>query len=90
MTLFEVGPDFSAVGGNTLASVVGALLTIVLIASVAAIITSATCWAIGEGTGSYHVALKAKIGVLVSLGASVLSGAGVAWMNFLIRMGTEF
>ena len=43
----DVTPDFSTVSGNTLASGGGALLTIVLIASVASLIASAICWAYG-------------------------------------------
>jgi hypothetical protein len=83
----ETGPDFSAVSGNTLASVVGALLTIVLIAAVASLIASAICWAYGEANGNYQLSAKGKTGVLIALGAAALSGAGVAWINFLIDVG---
>ncbi|MDR1427593.1 MAG: DUF6112 family protein [Bifidobacteriaceae bacterium] len=83
----DISPDFSAVSGNTLASVVGALLTIVLIASVASLIASAICWAYGEANGNYQLSAKGKAGVLIALGAAALSGAGVAWMNFLLDVG---
>ncbi len=82
-------PDFSAVGGNTLEQVVGALLTIVLIAAVASLIASAICWAIGQSNGNYQLAARGKIGVLISLGTAIAAGAGVAWMNWLIRIGTS-
>ncbi len=82
-----MSPDFSAVGGTTLAQVVGALLTIVLVAAVAAIILSAVLWAIGETSGNPHLAGKAKTGVLVALGTALLAGAGVAWANWLIHIG---
>jgi hypothetical protein len=83
-------PDFSAVSGNTLATVLGALLTIVLIASVASLIATAICWAYGEANGNYQLAAKGKAGVLIALGAAALSGAGVAWANFLIDLGEQF
>jgi hypothetical protein len=87
MRPLKVFPDFSAVTGNTLASVVGALLTIVLIASVASLVAAAICWACGEANGNYQLAAKGKAGVLIALAAAALSGAGVAWMNFLINVG---
>ena len=87
MTPLDVTPDFSAVGGNTLASVVGALLTIVLIASVASLVVAAILWAYSEANGLYQTAQKGKVGVLVALAAAALSGAGVTWMNFLIHVG---
>jgi hypothetical protein len=86
-TSAATAPDFSAVTGNTLYTVVGALLTIVLIAAVASLITAATLWVYGEHTGNYHAASRGKTGVLVALGAATAAGAGVAWMNFLLDLG---
>ncbi|MDR2566168.1 MAG: DUF6112 family protein [Bifidobacteriaceae bacterium] len=85
-----MAPDFSAVGGNTLAAIVGALLTIVLIAAVASLIASAICWAVGEAQGNYQMAAKGKTGVLIALGAAAVAGAGVSWANFLIHVGEQF
>ena len=85
----DVSPDFSAVSGNTLASVVGALLTIVLIAAVASLIASAICWAFGESSGNYQLSAKGKAGVLIALGTAIVAGGGVAWMNFLINVGQQ-
>jgi hypothetical protein len=87
MRPLDANPDFSAVGGNTLASVIGALLTIVLIASVASLVAAAISWAYGEANGNYQLSAKRKAGVLITLGAAALSGAGVAWANFLIDVG---
>ena len=89
MTPLNVTPDTSAVTGTTLESVVGALLTIVLIASVASLIVAAILWAYGQANGNYQIASKGKTGVLVALGAAILSGAGVAWLNFLINVGQQ-
>ncbi|MDR3106916.1 MAG: DUF6112 family protein [Bifidobacteriaceae bacterium] len=82
-----MSPDFSAANGTVLASVVGALLTIVLVAAVAALIASAICWAYGEANGNYQLSAKGKTGVLIALGTAIAAGAGIAWMNFLLRVG---
>jgi len=89
MIPLNVTPDTSAVTGTTLESVVGALLTIVLVASVASLIAAAIMWAYGQANGNYQIASKGKAGVLVALGAAILSGAGVAWTNFLINVGQQ-
>jgi hypothetical protein len=53
------------------------------------IIVSAIIWAIATGTGNTSVAAKARAGVLVALGAAVLAGAAVAWINWLIHLGQQ-
>ncbi|PRI10482.1 DUF6112 family protein [Leucobacter massiliensis] len=84
----NVYPDLSGVGGrSTLIPIVGALLTIVLIVSVLMLVVSAIIWAIASSNGNPGVATKGKVGVFVALGAAVLAGAGVAWMNFLLNLG---
>jgi steroid 5-alpha reductase family enzyme len=84
-----VGPDFGAVGGSgQLQSVVGALLMIVLILAVLMLIVCAVTWGLSSSHGNHHTAAKARAGLLVSLGAAVLAGAGVAWMNFLLDLGS--
>jgi len=83
----EVTPDFSAVNGTGLASIVGALLTIVLVVAVAAMIAAAIMWMVGQATGSWQATRRGRVGVLVAAGAAVLAGGGVAWMNFLLTTG---
>ncbi|MGJ0203552.1 DUF6112 family protein [Leucobacter sp. gxy201] len=84
----NVYPDLSGVGGRTtLVSIVGALLTFVLIVAVLMIIISGVVWAVSSSSGNAQAAQKGKVGVLVALGAAALAGAGVAWMNFLLRLG---
>ena len=85
----NVSPDFTVVSGNTLASVIGALLTIVLIAAVASLIASAISWVYGEANGNYQLAAKGKAGVLIALGTAIVAGGSVAWMNFLIHVGEQ-
>lgn len=84
----DVFPDFDSLGGvGDLRSVVGALLTFVLIIAVLMVIASAIAWAIATAHGNYLAAVKARAGVLVALGVATLAGAGVAWMNWLINLG---
>lgn len=84
----NVYPDLSGVGGQaTLTSIVGALLTFVLVIAVLMIIISGIVWAISASSGNAQAAQKGKVGVFVALGAAALAGAGVAWMNFLLGLG---
>lgn len=84
----NVYPDLGGVGGqSTLVSIVGALLTITLIVAVLMMIISGIVWAVSSATGNAQSAGKGKAGVFVALGASVLAGAGVAWMDFLLNLG---
>ena len=83
-----VFPDFGGVGAaDDLRSIVGALLMFVLIIAVLMLIVSAICWAIAAAHGNYSAAAKGRVGVLVALGAAVLAGGGVTWMNWLIALG---
>ena len=83
-------PDFDGLGGiGDLRAVVGALLTFVLIVAVLMLIVSAIVWAIATGHDNYATASKGRIGVLVSVGAAVLAGGGVAWMNWLLNLGQQ-
>ena len=85
-----VCPDFDGLGGiGDLRAVVGALLTFVLIVAVLMLIVSAIVWAIATAHGNYATASKGRIGVLVSVGAAVLAGGGVAWMNWLLSLGSR-
>lgn len=85
----SVFPDFDAVGGSELIlDVLGALLTIVLVFSLLMLLVSIIAWALGASTGNTQVAARGRTGVLVALGASVLAGGAVVWMNFLIDVGS--
>lgn len=85
----DVYPDFDAVGGrSTLIGIVGALLTITLIVAVLMLIICAIVWAVSSSTGNITAATRGRVGVFVSIGAAALAGAGVAWVNFLLRVGT--
>lgn len=84
----NVYPDLNGVGGlSTLISIVGALLTIVLVVAVLMLLVSGIVWAVSSSAGNPQTAAKGKVGVFVALGAAVLAGAGVTWMNFLLGLG---
>lgn len=84
----NVFPDFGAVGASgEFASVIGALLTYVLIGSVLTLLVSAIIWAVASSAGNPYTAQKARIGVFVALGTAALAGAGIAWANFLLTVG---
>lgn len=85
-----VFPNFDGLGGiGDLKTVIGALLTIILIVAVLMVIVSAVVWAVATAHGNYSTAIKARTGVLVALGAAVLAGGGVTWMNWLIHLGRQ-
>ncbi|GAA3040057.1 DUF6112 family protein [Microbacterium dextranolyticum] len=83
-----VFPNFGGLAGSgDLKQVVGALFMFVLVIAVLMLIVSVICWAIAAAHGNYSAATKGRAGVLVALGATVLAGGGVAWMNWLIALG---
>jgi hypothetical protein len=85
----DVYPNVGALAGTTgLGALVGALLTVVLVVAVLMIVICSVAWAIGHSTGSWQMAARARAGLWVALGAAALAGAGVAWVNFLIGVGT--
>jgi steroid 5-alpha reductase family enzyme len=84
----DVFPDFEGLGGiGDMEEVIGALLMFVLVIAVLMLIVSGIVWAIASSTGNYAAANKGRVGVLVALGAAILAGCGVAWMNWLIDIG---
>ncbi len=87
-SVMNVFPDFGAVGASDeFASVIGALLTIILIGAVLTLLVSAIVWAVSSSTGNPYTAQKARVGVFVALGTAALAGAGIAWTNFLLTVG---
>ncbi len=86
----RVGPNFGGVGASgTLAEIVGTLLTVVLVASVAMLAVCAIGWAIATASGNYQALARARGGLWVAIGAAALAGGGVSWMNFLLRTGSS-
>lgn len=86
----DIFPDFGAVGGaDELQSIVGALMTFVLIIAVLMMIISGVTWALASANGHFQTAARARIGVWVACGAAALAGVGVTWLNFLLGVGAS-
>jgi hypothetical protein len=86
----SVGPNFGAVGDSSqLRAIVGALLTYGLITAVLMIVVCAATWALSTSSGSWHIASKAKVGLFVAIGGAVLTGAALAWANWLLGVGAH-
>lgn len=85
----DVFPDFGAVGGaDDLRAVIGALLTFVLIIAVLMLMVCAVVWALATSNGHHTAASKARIGAWTALGAAALAGGGIAWVNWLLSLGS--
>lgn len=67
--------------------VIGALLTYGLMFACLMLIISAAAWAIASSNGSWQSASKAKAGMFVALGGAALTGAALAWANWLLDVG---
>jgi len=85
----DVFPDFGALGGaSELKSIVGALMTFVLIIAVLMMIICGVTWALASAHGNFQTATRARLGLWVACGAAALAGAGVAWVDFLLGVGS--
>jgi Family of unknown function (DUF6112) len=88
MASVGVYPNLNGIGGiGRFEGVIGALMSIVLVAAVLMIVVCAAAWAIGSWQANPTVASRARAGLLVGVAAAVLDGAGIAWLNFLIHIG---
>jgi hypothetical protein len=86
----NVTPNTSGLPGiSELDTIVGALLTIALIASLAGLVISASVWAIGNHSVNPALAGRGKSGVLVSFLAAALTGGAVALINFFAGAGAH-
>lgn len=85
----DVFPDFGGVGGvDDLRAIVGTLLMFVLIIAVLMLIVCTIIWVIASSSGNYQAATRARVGLFVAIGTAALAGSGVAWVNFLLNIGT--
>jgi len=90
LPLPRVAPNFDAVAGSgSLRSLVGALLMYSLVISVLMLIVCALLWALASAGGSWSNAARAKTGTCVALGGAALTGAAMAWANWLLHVGSR-
>jgi hypothetical protein len=84
----SVSPNSSGLPGiSELQNIVGALLTIGLIASLAGLVLSAIVWAVGNHSVNPVLAGRGKTGVLVAFVAAALTGGAVTLINFFASAG---
>jgi hypothetical protein len=70
-----------------LENIVGALLTVGLIAAVGGLLLAAMVWAVASHSGNVHLVQRAKGGVLISFVAAALTGGAVALITFFSNAG---
>ncbi|MET8520839.1 DUF6112 family protein [Nocardioides sp. NPDC004968] len=84
----NVTPNTNGLPGIAqLREIVGAMMTVALILSVLALLVAAIIWALGANSSNPHLAGRGKIGVLVALGAAIVTGASVTLINFFWNVG---
>lgn len=84
----NISPNSNGLPGiDQLRAIVGASMTVGLILAVLALIISAVVWAMGANSSNPHLAGRGKLGVLVGLGAAIVTGASVTLVNFFWNVG---
>ena len=84
----NVTPNATGLPGITeLQNIVGALLTLGLIAALAGLALSSIVWAVGNHSSNPVLAGRGKSGVLVAFVASALFGGAVVLINFFAGAG---
>ncbi|MFD4323582.1 DUF6112 family protein [Nocardioides sp. NPDC058538] len=86
----SINPNTNGLPGIAqLREVVGAMMTVGLILSVLALIIAAILWALGSNSSNPHLAGRGKTGVLIALGAAIVTGASVTLVNFFWNVGQQ-
>jgi hypothetical protein len=86
----NVSPNSSGLPGiGELENIVGALLTVGLIAALAGLAISASVWAVGNHSANPVLSGRGKSGVLVSFVAAALTGGAVTLINFFAGAGAK-
>lgn len=86
----NVTPNSTGLPGiSELENIVGALLTLGLVASLAGLAIAAAAWAVGSHSANPVLAGRGKTGVLVSFAAAGLTGGAVALIDFFSSAGAH-
>jgi hypothetical protein len=84
----NISPNTTGLPGiGSLNNIVGALLTIGLIAALAGLVVAAIVWSLGSHSSNPQLAGRGKTGVLVAFGAAVLVGGAMTLINFFAATG---
>src|SRR3546814_9348498 len=83
-----IDPNSNGLPGiGQLRKIVGASMTVGLILAVLALIISAVVWAMGSNSSNPHLAGRGQLGVVIALGAAIVTGASVALVHFFWHVG---
>jgi hypothetical protein len=84
----DIAPNSTGLPGiSSLSQIVGALLTVGLIACLAGLVLAAIFWAVGHHSANPSVAARGKAGVLVAMVAAVLVGGANVLVDFFVHAG---
>ena len=85
----NITPNANGLPGiGALANIVGALITIGVIAAVAGLALAAITWAVGNHSSNPQLASRGKTSVLVAAVAAVLCGGAMVLIIFFFNIGT--
>jgi Family of unknown function (DUF6112) len=86
--LDDISPNTTGLPGiSSLQQMVGALLTVGLIACLAGMVLAAIFWAVGHHSANPSIAARGKAGVLVAVAASILVGGANVLVDFFVHAG---
>ena len=86
--LGDVAPNTTGLPGiSTISNMVGALLSIGLIACLAGLVIAAIVWAVGHHSSNPTLAGRGKSGVLVAFAAAILLGGANVLIDFFVTAG---
>lgn len=84
----NISPNVSGLPGiSELQKIVGALLTVGVIAALAGLVIAAIVWAVGNHSANPTLAGRGKTGVLVACVAALLVGGADTLINFFASAG---
>jgi Family of unknown function (DUF6112) len=84
----DISPNSTGLPGiSSLQNLVGALLTVGLIACLAGLVLAAIFWAVGHHSANPSIAARGKAGVLVAVVASILMGGANVLVDFFVHAG---
>lgn len=84
----DISPNTTGLPGiSALSQIVGALLSVALIACLAGLVLAAIFWAVGHHSANPSIAARGKTGVLVAVVASILVGGANVLVDFFVHAG---
>lgn len=85
--MVAVDPNSKLPGTPQLSSLVGGLMTWVLLACVAAVLAGAAAWGIGSRSGHFGATQNGRLMVLGGVAGAMITGAATALVNFGFGVG---